>query len=253
MNTYVKVGASQEFTLNRALLVYGESSYDGYPYRHPFVTLHEVIHDEGEARLGVAQLLTPQALLSVLAELGHSLPAEILPECVIARTSEMVAWWSPAQVRPMFFSDRGEDKTLRQLSGKQYPHPPLLFKASGKSLWIRVLGESIRPVAKTKLYMAPYWNCYDNAVVCTGSMRIPQRNSVAAIPAWERAFFESAFSHAAGVTKHTRHPGGVLALWQSLQDKKRFPTKYLFPVEETLEEFLASNDTSYANRARNRT
>jgi len=29
--------------------MYGTSSYQGFPYRHPFVTLHEVIHD-GTAR-----------------------------------------------------------------------------------------------------------------------------------------------------------------------------------------------------------
>jgi PRTRC genetic system protein B len=251
MNTYVKAGTSQEFTLNQALLVYGRSSYDGYPYRHPFVTMHDVIHEEGEARLGPAQLLTPQILSSILSRLGHSLSAEILPESVIARTSDMVVWWSPAAVRPMFFLDRG-DEALRVLSGKRFPHPPLLFRASGDRLWIRALAENKRPVSGSKLCMAPYWNCYDNAAVCTGSMQIPQRQSVAAIPLWEKAFFESAFSHAAGVARHTRYPGGVVALWRHLQGKNRFPSKYLFPISQTLEEFVTNNDGSYANRAGNR-
>jgi PRTRC genetic system protein B len=238
--------------LSQALLMYGQSSYNGYPYRHPFVTLHDVTHEEGEARLGPAQLLTPQILTSILSSLGNSLSAEILPESVIARSSEMVTWWSPAAIKPMFFTDRGDDKTLRELSGKRYPHPPLVFRASGDRLWIRALAENKRPGPGTKLYVAPYWNCYDNASVCTGSMRIPEGNSVAAIPLWEKAFFESAFSHAAGVTKHTRYPGGVLALWRHLQGKTRFPPKFLFPLEETLEEFVANNDGSYANRAGNR-
>ena len=233
------------------MLLYGESSYNGYPYRHPFVTLHDVIHDEGDVRLGAAQLLTPQILLALLAELGQSLPTEILPECVLARTVDLVVWWVPAQTRVMFFANRGGDKALRQLSGKHYPHPPLLFKASGNSLWIRAIADNSRPVASTKLYMAPYWNCYDNAVVCTGTMRIPQEKSVAAIPAWEQSFFQSAFSHAAGVTKHTRYPGGVLALWRSLQGKKHFPTKYLSPLDQTLEQFVADHDTSYRNQVRN--
>jgi hypothetical protein len=51
MNISVNIGSSQDFRLSRALLVYGKSSYDGYPYRHPFVTLHEVIHDGDVARL----------------------------------------------------------------------------------------------------------------------------------------------------------------------------------------------------------
>lgn len=251
MKTYVNVGSSQDFKLSRALLVYGESSYNGYPYRHPFVTLHDVIHEEGEVRLGAAQLLAPESLLSLVADLGQSLPVEILPECVLGRTADMVVWWSPAQTRAMFFSDRAGDKTLRQLNGKQYPHPALLFKASGRNLWIRALAQNARPVASTKLSMAPYWNCYDNAVVCTGTMRIPQQKSVTAIPVWEQSFFQSAFSHAAGVTKHTRYPGGLLALWRFLQGKKHFPAKYLFSLDQTLEQFVTDNDTSYRNQPRN--
>lgn len=215
------------------------------------MTLHDVIHDEDEVRLGAAQLLTSEMLLTLVADLGHSLPPEILPECVIARTAEMVVWWSPARIRTMFFTERGSDKALGQLSGKQYPHPPLLFKTSGRNLWVRALAENARPTANTKLYMAPYWNCYDNAVVCTGTMRIPQQKSIAAISAWEQSFFQSAFSHAAGVSKHTRYLGGVLALWKSLQGKKRFPSKYLFPLDETLEQFVTCDDTSYRNQ-RNR-
>ena len=99
--------------------------------------------------------------------------------------------------------------------------------------------------------MAPYWNCYDNGVVCAGSMRIPQHKLVSVIAAWERSFFQSAFSHAAGVTKHTRYPGGVLALWRSLQSKKRFPVRYLCSLNQTLEEFVVDNDTSLRNQARN--
>lgn len=245
------MGSSQDFKLRRALLVYGESSYNGFPYRHPFVTLHDVVHDEGEVRLGAAQLLRTDSLLSLFAELGQTLPAEILPECVIARTADMVVWWTPAQVRPLFFSDHAGDKALGELSGRQYPHPPLVFKASGQSLWIRALPQNVRPTAKTRLCMAPYWNCYDNGVVCTGTMRIPEQKSVTAILDWERSFFESAFSHAAGVTRHTRYPGGLVALWAFLQAQKKFPSKYLFPINQTLEEFVTDHDKSYRNQVRN--
>ena len=65
MNTYVNIGSSQDFRLTRALLIYGTSSYDGFPYRHPFVTLHEVIHDNDGVRLGEGQLATPQMLVDL--------------------------------------------------------------------------------------------------------------------------------------------------------------------------------------------
>ncbi len=109
--------------------MYGKSSYDGYPYRHPFVTLHDVIHDGDAARLAEGQLMTPQMLIDLMAGLGRSVPAEILPAHVLVRTAEMIVWWSPACERTMFFSDRGNDRVLKNMNGKLYPHPALLFKA----------------------------------------------------------------------------------------------------------------------------
>jgi len=227
--------------------VYGTSSYDGFPYRHPFLTLHEVIHDGEGTRLAEGQLATPQMLIDLMSSLGRSIPVEILPENVLVRTAETIVWWTPARERVMFFSDRGGDAALQRMNAKRYPHPPLLFKSSGTHLWIRALARSERPDAKTKMYMAPYWNCYENGVVCTGSMRIPREKSVAAIEAWEQAFFQSEFTHAAGVRKHTHFPGGVLAMWESLQGQKEFPFKYLVEKKQTLAEFVTSNDHTYHN------
>jgi PRTRC genetic system protein B len=247
MNISVNIGSSQDFRLSRALLVYGTSSYDGFPYRHPFVTLHEVIHDSEGARLAEAQLATPQMLIDLMVSLGKSVPTEILPERVIVRTTDTIVWWTPARERIMFFTDRGGDTALQRMNARRYPHPPLLFKASGSHLWVRALSRNERPGANTKMCMAPYWNCYENGVVCTGSMKIPQEKSVAAIEAWEQAFFSSEFTHAAGVRKHTHFPGGVLAMWASLQGKKKFPCRYLVAKKQTLGEFVTNHDHSYHN------
>jgi PRTRC genetic system protein B len=190
-------------------------------------------------------------LRALIAELGQSPGIEILPENVIARTADVIVWWSPAQVHRMFFSDRGGDKALRELNGRRYPHPPLVFRASGNHLWIRALRRNERPKLDTKLCMAPYWNCYDNSSVCTGTMRIPQQKSIAAIVEWENAFFNSAFSHAAGVTRHTRYRDGLLAMWKALRGKSRFPAQYLFPLNETLEQFVTRDDPTYQNQRQN--
>src|SRR5271163_1499850 len=162
MNISVNIGSSQDFRLSRALLVYGKSSYQRYPYRHPFVTLHEVIHDGDAARLAEGQLMTPQMLIDLMAGRGRSVPAEILPARVLVCTAEMIVWWSPACERTMFFSDCGNDRVLKNMNGKPYPHPPLLFKACGTHLWVRALGKDERPKAESKLCMAPYWNCYED-------------------------------------------------------------------------------------------
>lgn len=211
------------------------------------MTLHEVAHDKEGARLSEGQLLTPQILIDLMVSLGTSVPTEILPESILVRTPETIVWWTPTGERTMFFSDRGGDEGLQQLNGKRYPHPPLVFKASGSLLWIRALRENQRPGGDTRMYLAPYWNCYDNGVVCTGSMRIPREKSIAAIEGWERSFFESEFTHSAGVRKHTHYSGGVLAMWQGLQGKRTFPSAYLVKCKQTLSEFVTNHDHRYRN------
>ena len=247
MNTSVTIGSSQEFRLSRALLLYGKSDYNGYPYRHPFITVHEVVHDTGGTRLSEGQLVTPKLLSDFLVALGRAAPPEILPERVIVRTADTIVWWMPARVRTMFFSDRGGDAALKKMNGKKYPQPPLVFKASGSHLWVRAMVTNQRPKADTRMYMAPYWNCYDNAVVCTGTMTIPGEKSVTAIDCWETSFFQSEFTHAGGVRKHTKCPGGLLAMLQSLEGKKRFPKRYLVGLKQSLAEFVNDNDQSYRN------
>lgn len=192
----------------RVLLVYGTSSYDGFPYRHPFVTLREVVHEGEEARLGTGHLVMPQILTLLMNDLGRSTPAEILPERVLVRTAETIVWWMSAGKAVMFFSDRGGDVTLKKLKGKKYPHPPLLFKVTGSNLWIWALGANQRPTEKSPLYLAPYWNCYDNGSVCTGSIKIPGETSVTAIEGWVQSLFRSEFTHGGGAGKRTTHPGG---------------------------------------------
>jgi PRTRC genetic system protein B len=227
--------------LSRVLLVYGTSSYNGFPYRHPFITLHEVIHENAEARLGEGNLVTPKMLADLMDGLGRKLPVEILPERVLVRTSDTIVWWAPARRRTMFFADRGGDSTLKKLNGRKYPQPPLLFKTTGRSLWVRALAGNERPTAASRLSIAPYWNCNDNGAVCTGSMMVPRDASVAVIDRWEQAFFGSEFTHAAGVAKHTSYPRGLLAMWQSLLGRDRFPNRYLISTRETVAEFVNSH------------
>jgi PRTRC genetic system protein B len=247
MNVSVTIGSSQEFRLSRALLLYGKSDYNGYPYRHPFITVHEVIHDNDGTRLAEGQLVTPKLLSDLMVALGRSAPLEILPERVIVRTADTIVWWMPACTRTMFFSDRGGDEALKKMNGKEYPQPPLVFKASGSHLWVRAIAKNQRPNSDTKLSTAPHWNCYDNGVVCTGTMTIPREKSVTAIDGWEKSFFQSEFTHAGGIRKHSKYPGGLMAMWQALEGKRQFPTRYLIELNQSLAEFANDNDQSYRN------
>jgi PRTRC genetic system protein B len=248
MNTSVNIGASRRHRLQQALLIYGTTDHNVYPPRQPFVTTHTVIQGAAGFRLSAGKLLTIEGLVALMRQLEQKVPREVLPDRVMVRTADTIVWWMPASRQTLFFSDRGGDPALQALNGKQYPQPALVFKASGKHLWVRALKVSQRPSADSHLVAAPYWNTYDNGVVCTGSMEMPRDKSVAQIDEWEQSFFRSEFTHAAGVERNVRFPGGLVAMWQTLKERRTFPARYLAPTKQTLQQFVEDDDASYRNR-----
>ena len=160
---------------------------------------------------------------------------EILPENVLARTPDMLVWWRPAQRRRMFFRP---DDELGRVSGRIFPQPTLIYRASHRELWIRALSDDVRPTATTALKVAPYYNVNAEGVVCQGTMRSPAEASVGTMAQWEQSFFESEFTHIFGGGHFTQYSGGVAGLWSSLAGKKTFPVEQLAPARETLAEFV---------------
>lgn len=135
----------------------------------------------------------------------------------------MIVWWGSCQLENHVLADRGDDRVLRKMNGKRYPQPALLFKACGTHLWVRALDRHARPKAETRMCMAPFWNCYDNGVVCTGSMKIPREKTVAAIDVWgELIFRERVYSRLRGSRTRaiSRRPLGDVAVPRR---KKRIP------------------------------
>lgn len=166
MNIHVQIGDNRTFSLKQAVLVYQDAS-------RAFATLHEVKCRPNEAPyLCAGQSVTTGFLETLAKGLGADMAAEALPEHVLARTSELIAWWSWAQVRLMFFGD-GNAET-KKLNGKMYPHPALVFLIHGRELFVRALAEDARPKADTELKNVPYWNTDSAGRVCLGSMRVPE-------------------------------------------------------------------------------
>jgi len=188
--------------------------------------------------LGEAQELTTDFVHHLARGLGTAVPTEILPENVVARTAETMAWWTPATVRSMFFA--AHDPEAYKLNGQRFFQPPLVWKVNGRELWLRALPENRRPAAATPLMIAPYWNVDgETGWTCQSSMRSPDEASVNTITVWERAFFQSEFTHHSGTRRLTTHPDAFLGLWSSLAGaRRRFPLKYLAPAKETLQEFV---------------
>ncbi len=115
MNVHMRIGDNRIFALKQAVLVYQEGN-------RAFATLHEVkSRPDGPSYLCAGQSVTTGFLETLAKGLGASMAAEVLPENVLARTPALIAWWSPAQARLMFFGD--SDPKTRHLNGKMYPIP----------------------------------------------------------------------------------------------------------------------------------
>jgi PRTRC genetic system protein B len=230
MDVHVRIGDNRIFSLKQAVLLYQEGS-------RAFATLHEVKHKPDQAPyLCAGQSVTTGFLETLAKGLGASMGAEVLPEHVLARTPELIAWWSRAQPRLMFFGDGNAE--AKNLNGKMYSHPALVFMIHAGELFVRAIAQDRRPTADTRLKNAPYWNTDAHGRVCLGSMRVPEEVSVASLLGWENAYFASEFTHPSGAVRLTTHPGGFLGLWSKLTERKYFPVNLLADSKQTLQEFV---------------
>lgn len=221
--------------LKEAILI-----YEGGGSSRTFATVHAIEQTAQKAStpfLSPGRALQWEQLRELHDRLYTPIEADFLPPQILARTEALLCWWSPATMRPVFF--RRNDPGLASLSGKLYPHPPLLFLATLSDLFVWALPCNERPVANTDVCRAPYWNIYaSDARVCLGTMVRPESLNLESCSKWEEGFFRSEFTHAAGPHKLTRHRKGFLAMWKSLEKKPVFPLKYLIALDTTVTQVI---------------
>jgi PRTRC genetic system protein B len=143
--------AAEAIQLKAAILLYGGTKGISY------ASVHEPYRDQsGAPYLDAGRPITVEFLRTMARGLGLQMSLEILPESVLVRTPDFVAWWVRAAVRPMFFAATSDGKTL---NGKLYPHPPLVFAVEGDhALRVCALFENRRPDRNSAIAVAPYWN-----------------------------------------------------------------------------------------------
>jgi PRTRC genetic system protein B len=232
MQAYVGIGNNCEFKLSEAVLVYRAGGGGA------FASLHRVKHDDsGVPYLAPGESLTTAFVRSLAQGLGAQVKPEIFSEYILARTPDLLVWWSRPQRRVMFFG--GTDEEARKLNGLVFPHPALIFRVMGKELSVRAIATTSRPGPETPLKTAPYWNTDARGLVCAGSMRVPESSDITSISGWLDSYFQSEFTHAAGAVRLTSHREGFIGLWRGLVGRKRFPVQYLTEAGETLQEFVA--------------
>jgi PRTRC genetic system protein B len=221
MEARVAIGANRTFTLKSAVLVYGDG-------RTAFATLHAVV-SKGTSRipyLAPGQALTSAFLKTLAAELGARVTPEVLPPNVLARTPNMITWWTRARSEVMFFGSA--DHRARELNGAVYPHPALIFKVTDRELFVRALEKDERPTESTPLKTAPYWNVDSGGLVCQGTMHVPNELGAASLSGWESGFFRSEFTHPNGAIRLNQSSPRVL--WIVEEPEKRpdpFPGRIL--------------------------
>lgn len=243
MQTSINLGGEAAFELQHGLLVYGDG-------RRSFATLHDVVDGptRGAPVLGPGRPIGSAFLKTLAKQLGESLPVEVLPPEVLVRTPAVTVWWRPRSVATLFFNVEGKTrdvKALAKLSGRRFPQPALVFRATANGLWVRALAGADRPTATTPLYFAPYYNVGREGAVCLGSMRRPTSRGIDALAQWEAGFFGSEFTHPLPGAVQTKRKGGFVALWTSLAPRrgrggKCFPSAALAPAPkgETLMAFI---------------
>ena len=231
MRFSIDVGSELELKLYQAVLLYRNDHGNRF-----MATVHGVVQQDsdGSPVLGAGQLLSTASLRELSRQMGTGCPVEFLPDHVVARTPDLLAWWTPAAVRAMFFRAGSE---LEGISGKRFPHPALLFAVRNNALYVRALSASRRPGPDGKLAAAPYWNIDSNGAVCAGTMRVPKSSTVTSIAEWQQAFFQSEFTHPGGAGRLTKLRGGTTVLWKSLAGKERFPISTLIE-QEPMDQYL---------------
>lgn len=239
MNITTEIGDRREFVLKKAILIYEEQVHR----REQFATVHDVISGQenpAPPRLGPGSLLTKAFLKRLCFGLERGTKPVLLPENVLVHTSELLIWWTRPRLHRMFFSDGAEDGAA--INGRACPHPALLWKVRRGNLYLRALGDPLRPSAETSLMIAPYWNTeVTRGDVCEGDMRRPAETNISAMLPWEEGFFNSRFTHPSGMGKLTAHPGGFMGLWTELAGASEFPRKYLVRAGQTLAHFAEAD------------
>jgi PRTRC genetic system protein B len=235
MQVVTQIGTSRDFQLKQAILIYE----DQVAQREKFATVHQVTLQapDQQASLGPGALLTT----SFLDRLSHGLQraprAMLLPENVLAYTSDLLVWWTPPRQHRMFFSHGVEDR--QAINGGICPHPALVWKVERGCLFLRAISDPARPKAETRLMVAPYWNTEaSRGDVCEGDMPRPRETDVTNILEWEEGFFNSRFTHPSGIGKLTAHSAGFIGLWTELAGTAQFPTRYLVECRQTLLQFI---------------
>lgn len=201
-----------------------------------FASIHCVEPDgEGQPTIAAGVPLSRAHLRQWTQALGRSVLPELLPANVLVAHPDMLAWWTPAQIRPAYFALSAPPQGLRLLAARtsvRVPYPAHLFVATSAGLGVYALPKNARPDADTQLLHSPILNVFVDGRLCWGNIPKPRALSIASIAEYESAVFDSWSTHPNPGQELTVHgKGGLVRLWDDLaaREARHFPVRRLRP------------------------
>jgi PRTRC genetic system protein B len=237
------------WVLSQAILV-----YEALNRQSVYATVHKVEGNAKGFRLAYGVPATKEACAQLARSLGAAATLSgFTPANLLYLGARTVMWWRPAAPTRVFFDttksaagDQREDKSHASVIGKRNgitPQPGLVFSVTSSAWYVHALRGTARPEPDTALLRAPYFNVWKSGQVCTGNVRLPETLSTAALDRYERAFFDSEFTHpnVHGAERLTRHPKGSYRLWAELLagEHAEFPAGQLVDAKLTLKDLAA--------------
>jgi PRTRC genetic system protein B len=233
MNNNVIIGSNDQFSLEEIILLYKSSNGATYGrIHHPYIPPGEQ-HPIPDP---IGKPITRDFINDLTKSFETKTEASIFPENILYFGNETIIWWEKARQRRMYYKDDNGEFT--QINNKLVPVPPLIFAVKGNRFSVHSLFKNKRPQTSDIVGTAPFWNTDGfTGTICMGSMQQPGIDTPDTISEWSDAYFNSYFTHPYN-NKLTNHPDGFIAMWESLIDKPKFPSKYLIKLNKTVAEFI---------------
>jgi PRTRC genetic system protein B len=237
-NVSVGSASTRDLRLSAAVLVYGDNKGSAY------ATVHGIEGQGKAVRLDAGRPATRAACAHLARALGEAATLSgFTPPTLLYLGAQTIAWWcAPCRERVFFAAPDDPERPGVGRRSAVVPHPGLVFGITASDWYVTAVRGSARPCPDTKLFRAPYFNVYKSGRICEGNVRLPERMAADMIAGYERAFFNSNFTHPndpRGLIK--KHKGGAIGFWTDMLNGRyphAFPERVLSPMSCTLAGFI---------------
>lgn len=240
MRAFVRDERDLDLSLRYALLVYGNDE-------RAYVTVHPVGRVKNRLQIGAGTPASRAALAGLSRSISNAATMSgFLPANLLYLSPRVMSWWCPPVERRVWFEvNEALDKGRIGERSARVPHPGLVFTVTARNWFVHAVAGDARPAPETTLRRAPYFNVWSTGRICTGNVKLPESMSPAVTADYERAFFDSRFTHPNDPKGLTNYKGGAFQLWIDLLDGRHatFPEASLTPARTTLAELVQKLET----------